>query len=37
MSEVETQLKTGEKTLKDLMGQVRGWQRAVEEQDAVAV
>ena len=37
MSEIETQLKAGEKTLKDFTGQVRRWQEAVAEQDTVAV
>ena len=37
MDEVEARIKAGEKTLKDLQGQVRGWQRSVAEKDAVSV
>lgn len=37
MHEVEKAIKSGEKTLKDLKGQVRGWKTSVAEKDAVAV
>ena len=37
MPEVEKAIKSGEKTLKDLKGQVRGWKTSVAEKDAVAV
>ena len=37
MHEVENAIKSGEKTLKDLKGQVRGWKTSVAEKDAVAV
>ena len=37
MHEVEKAIKSGEKTLKDLKGQVRGWKTSMAEKDAVAV
>ena len=36
MYEVETLLKTGEKTLSDFKGQLRNWQQMVKEQSVVA-